>query len=70
MTSKLVGNPTAKPMTNPYRKRMGKAESRPVVISVIVNVIVVSRHNVINKAVNGAEYFLFTFKTCPPHPES
>jgi hypothetical protein len=70
MTSKLVGKPTAKPMTNPYRKRMGKAEFRSVVISVIVNVIVVSMHNVINKAVNAVQYFRSTFKTCPPQPES
>jgi len=45
---------------------MRKAEFIPVAINVIVSVIVVSIHNVINKAVNGVEYFLFVFKTCPP----
>lgn len=51
-----------KPMANPPRKRIGKAESSSVVIEVIVNVIVVSMANVMNNAISTVEYFLSTFK--------
>lgn len=60
-TIRLVGKPTMKPMANPPRKRIGKAESSPVVIEVIVNVIVASMANVMNNAINTVEYFLSTF---------
>jgi hypothetical protein len=54
-TIRLVGKPTMKPMANPPRKRIGKAESSSVVNEVIVNVIVVSMADVMNNAISTVE---------------
>jgi len=60
-TIRLVGKPTMKPIANPPRKRIGKAEFSPVVIEVIAKVMVVSMANVMNNAISTIEYFLSTF---------
>ena len=67
MTSRLVGKPTANPMTHPPRNLWRKPEVHPVIIVVIVKVIVESIANVMKNAVNKVEYLLFAF-TIGYHP--
>jgi hypothetical protein len=67
MTSRLVGKPTANPMTHPPKNLWRKSEVHPVIIVVIVKVIVESNANVMNNAVNKVEYLLSAF-TIGYHP--
>jgi len=58
MASRLVGNPTTKPITNPPRNLSKKPDVNPVIIAVMVNVIEKDMANVINMADSTVEYFL------------
>ena len=62
-TSKLVGNPTRKPIAKPRANLKAKSSAKPEINAVIVNVIVESIAKVINKAISGTEYFPANFIT-------
>ena len=56
-TSKLVGNPTRKPIAKPRANLKAKSSAKPEINAVIVNVIVESIARVMNKAISSTEYF-------------
>ena len=60
--NRLVGKPTAKPMSQARANLSRKPVFQPVIIEVMVKDIVVSRAKVINKPVRISEYFLVSFK--------
>ena len=64
-TSKLVGNPTRKPIAKPRANLKAKSPAKPEINAVIVNVIVESIAKVMNKAISSTEYFPATFTTIP-----
>ena len=61
MTSRLVGKPTANPITQPPKNLWRNLGVQPVIIVFMANVIVESIANVMNSAVNKVEYLRFTF---------
>ena len=62
--NRLVGNATAKPISQPEMNLWRKPTVKPVIIAVIVKDIVVSKAKVIKNAVKRIEDLLFTFKAC------
>ena len=64
-TSKLVGNPTRKPIAKPRANLKAKSSAKPEINAVIVNVIVESIAKVMNKAISSIEYFPANFITIP-----
>lgn len=64
-TSKLVGNPTRKPIAKPRANFKTKSSAKPEISAVIVNVIVESMAKVINKAISNIEYFPANFIAIP-----
>lgn len=61
MASRLVGKPTANPIAHPPKNLWRNPEVQPVIIVFIVKVIVESKANVMNSAVNNVEYLRLTF---------
>jgi hypothetical protein len=63
ITSRLVGSPTANPISHPPKNAIGKKEVHPTCTETIVKVITVSKTNTMKKASKRFEYLALNFTT-------
>jgi hypothetical protein len=67
--SKLVGNPTTRPIRKALANLKGKPESIPVIKTIIVRVIAKSIPSVMSNAKSTVEYLLSIFISLSAHPQ-